>query len=487
MQKLIGYSFQYTSQIFAPGRGEIISDFIPCEVGGMRNTCKTFVVLVQLVIFFILNAFPVEAHAINDAFVIHEVKAGDTLAKIAKRYNQSVSRIKQMNGLTSNRIVPGETLLLPGSRYIINTGETLWKIADRHGVSVQEIMNRNGIRDQYHVLPGTIITLPSRPKINIMTGAYLVPKNGKSDQWLLRNYRPLVSQIGLFEYHPDFTGKLTPVLGKTVIIESWKQQMEPVAVVSNLSAEGFDPQLVHHLLNNSRLRGILVQNISNLLHQYDFKGVNIDFEQVKPQDREAFTSFMRELADKLKPVGYSISIAVPAKQGDRIPEYLAGYDYAALGKIVDHFFLMTYDWHWPGGEPGPIAPITPVRSTLQYAVETVPKEKVFLGIPMYAYDWTLSPNGKTEGRAYSQKQAITIATRHGSRILYEEKSEAPHFFYTDSTGNKHEVWFEDARSIVEKYRLIPEFGIKGMGEWQLGLSFPQAEQMALRMFNIQKP
>ncbi|WP_026174225.1 glycosyl hydrolase family 18 protein [Effusibacillus pohliae] len=135
----------------------------------------------------------------------------------------------------------------------------------------------------------------------------------------------------------------------------------------------------------------------------------------------------------------------------------------------------------------PIAPIDQVRATLDYAVKTVPKQKLFLGIAMYAYDWTYFPDGKTKGTAYSQNRAIQIATQHWAPVQYDGRSASPHFVYTDSSGHKHEVWFEDARSIIKKYRLVHEYGIRGMGGWKLGLSFPQAEEMLPRMFSIVKP
>lgn len=63
--------------------------------------------------------------------------------------------------------------------------------------------------------------------------------------------------------------------------------MVPVAVITNLSAKGFDHQLAHHILNNPSLRKKLINNIERLLRYNDFKGVNIDFEEVRSEDRTA--------------------------------------------------------------------------------------------------------------------------------------------------------------------------------------------------------
>jgi len=95
----------------------------------------------------------------------HEVKTGDTLAGIAKQYNASVDAIRDINGITKNRIRPGKHLLIPidtnsktqdmsyltpeqGSKqqqilYRVRRGETLSRIAKRHNVSVADIREWN--------------------------------------------------------------------------------------------------------------------------------------------------------------------------------------------------------------------------------------------------------------------------------------------------------------------------------------------------------
>lgn len=47
---------------------------------------------------------------------------------------------------------------------------------------------------------------------------------------------------------------------------------------------------------------------------------------------------------------------------------------------MEKLFLMTYNWHWPGGPAGPIAPISEIRPVLKYAVSVVPRYKLMLGL-----------------------------------------------------------------------------------------------------------
>lgn len=45
--------------------------------------------------------------------ITHEVKSGDTISKIAIKYNSDVTAIKKANQLTSNTIEPGQKLVIP--------------------------------------------------------------------------------------------------------------------------------------------------------------------------------------------------------------------------------------------------------------------------------------------------------------------------------------------------------------------------------------
>ena len=51
--------------------------------------------------------------------------------------------------------------------------------------------------------------------------------------------------------------------------------------------------------------------------------------------------------------------------------------------------------------------------------------------------------------------------------------QSPFFEYKDNEGFEHVVWFEDIRSIIEKYKLIDEFKLKGAGYWNIMRPFSQ--------------
>lgn len=80
------------------------------------------------------------------------VEQGDTLYKIAQKYNISVQELKELNNLKNNTINPGQKLIIsrPGQQptygtYIIEKGDTLYGIASAYGISVQELKELNNL------------------------------------------------------------------------------------------------------------------------------------------------------------------------------------------------------------------------------------------------------------------------------------------------------------------------------------------------------
>ena len=121
-----------------------------------------------------------------------------------------------------------------------------------------------------------------------------------------------------------------------------------------------------------------------------------------------------------------------------------------------------------------VAPIANVRAVLDYAVTEIPREKIFLGIPNYGYDWPLPfVQGTTRAQSISNQRAIELAIQYNIAIQYDETAQSPFFHYTAEDGVVHEVWFEDARSLAVKLRLVAEYGFQGVGIWNLMRPFSQ--------------
>ena len=151
-------------------------------------------------------------------------------------------------------------------------------------------------------------------------------------------------------------------------------------------------------------------------------------------------------------------------------------------------FLMAYDFHWVGGPPGAIAPLPSIVEVLDYAAQSgVPGQKLLLGISTAAYDWPISGPEPRRAQVYSGQEAVAVAVDHFAEIRYDSEAEAPWFRYTDESGVRREVWFQDARSLLAKLRLARDRGLRGIGFWHLALISPQAEALVSYWIRPQRP
>ncbi len=99
----------------------------------------------------------------------YKVKRGDNLTKIAKKYKTSINQIKSLNNLKSDRILVGQKLLVNKEKFVkkhyrVKKGDCLSKIARRYGVSVTEIKTLNNLKsDKITVGQRLLLMLKSKP------------------------------------------------------------------------------------------------------------------------------------------------------------------------------------------------------------------------------------------------------------------------------------------------------------------------------------
>ena len=77
----------------------------------------------------------------------YEIKNGDTLYEISKKYNVNTKLLAELNGLNlDDYIYPNQIIYVPKknvSYYITKEGDTLSNISDIFGVTESEIINQN--------------------------------------------------------------------------------------------------------------------------------------------------------------------------------------------------------------------------------------------------------------------------------------------------------------------------------------------------------
>ncbi len=423
------------------------------------------------------------------------MSAGDTLFQIASTYRTSTQAIIDANELDApNNLVIGQALVIPiiGQFYFAQPGDSLFSIAQQFNIPLETLAQINGISPGNIIPVGFQLYIPPAPKTPITTNAYIEPSGDTVSETLKNSARktaPYLTYLAIFSYRVGRDGSLTPppLNGLTEIAE--QNNVAKMLVVTNLEGGEFSPELGHIIVTVQSVQNTLLDNIINTATTQGYKDVHFDFEFLPSEDREAYNAFLRKAKERLSQAGLLMSTALaPKTRADQPGQWYEAHDYAVHGEVADFVVLMTYEWGYTYGPPLAVSPINEVRKVVDYALTVIPANKILLGQNLYGYDWTLpyaADNGKP-AQAVSPQRAITIARENNAEIKFDQGAQAPFFTYTDEAGTRHEVWFEDARSIQAKFNLIKELGLLGISYWKLGLAFPQNWLLLQDQFTITK-
>ncbi len=204
------------------------------------------------------------------------------------------------------------------------------------------------------------------------------------------------------------------------------------------------------------------------IDRYGYDGIDIDFEHAKTATRDAFSAFVAEMSAAVRAQGKIFSLTIPGKRADR-PSWV-GYDYPALAPHADRVKIMTYGYSGPwSSRPGPIAPTDYQAQVLDYAITTMPADKIQLGIPFYGYDF---PADGSRIRSVTWSSAQARLGRSPAGLQFVPARGETYFDYRDDAGVDHTVWLQDTRAIAAKCDVARRYGLRGIAIWSLGNEDP---------------
>lgn len=237
------------------------------------------------------------------------------------------------------------------------------------------------------------------------------------------------------------------------------------------------------ILSDPKLRADHVAAIMKIARQPGVDGIDLDYENLPPESRSFYTTFVDELAAALHQNGKILSVTVPPKvRADDSCVVCQFADYAAIGAAADRFRVMGYEYHGPSGGPGPISPAWWLRQVMSYTVSVVPHAKVSLGIHLYGYDW-----GGDHTPALWWNEVQTLKDKYDGVVSYPTSTRGPvgeaemtytitqhgrcPLVYADcatSTPEKHTVWFVDSHYIEQVVKIVDDLGLGGIVMWRPG-------------------
>ncbi len=192
-----------------------------------------------------------------------------------------------------------------------------------------------------------------------------------------------------------------------------------------------------------------------------FDGVQIDFESIKPADKEQYLSFLREVRKAL-PKDKIMSVAVMARWKSWVERLKNDpFHYPTISGIADRVIVMAYDEHSRGSDPGAIASMEWCKKIADYATSTIPEDKLVMGVPLYGRAWQTE---KLE-KALRHHQAMEIANSKGIP-LKRNAMKGANFKYQQMVTIT--VFFEDLISLNAKLYLYSRLPTCGVAFWRIG-------------------
>ena len=220
-----------------------------------------------------------------------------------------------------------------------------------------------------------------------------------------------------------------------------------------------------------RDRNSLQQHIStivSLIDRYGFDGIDLDYEMIDAKYRDEFSNLVEELSKQLKRRDKTLSVTLLPqwKNADYTDnrETRIAQDYAQIGKYADEVRIMTYDYTLQSSKiPGPIAPITWIHEVLEYTLSHIPKEKVWLGVHLYGYQWS---SDRTVAFTYTTTESA-ILNSNIQHIFDEDIGEGyAEFKCEDNFLCK--AYFQTSKGIDVRRNIAKEYGLAGVSYWRLG-------------------
>lgn len=232
---------------------------------------------------------------------------------------------------------------------------------------------------------------------------------------------------------------------------------------------GFHPSQTTSLLQNPSSEFALLKNIVQAVEKNHLDGINLDFEDMIPSDREPLTRLVTALAKVLHTMGKGLSVDVTPPSSD--PNWGVVYDRAAIAQAADYEVVMTYDEHYQGDPiPGSTSSLPWMEQGIENTIQLgVPVSKILVGIPLYTLDWTFS-NHAWQSQYLGMDQALSYLSTPNATVTWSPTIQQDVLRY--KTTMQHIVWLENATSLSERGAFVKQSGVAGVGLWQIGLSQP---------------
>lgn len=427
--------------------------------------------------------------------VIYIVQPGDNIFNIAAKFNVTVTKLIQDNGLQNpNGLVPGQTIVITYAiqTHTVQEGDTLLSIANAYDITVMQLLRNNSfLSERENIYPGETLTIKYNTSGQVAINGYAYPYINKS---ILTKTLPYLTYLSVFNYRIVKAGEIISYGDDAEVVQLAKYYSTiPLMMVSTLSPQG-EPAIdeLYEILSNKDYFNTLHNNFLNILQSTNYMGVNIMISGINIVNQNIYIDLLTDLSNFLRSEGYLFYLTInpnlfETDDGTVIYEKL---DYQKISELASGIVFLQYVWGAKFGPPAPVCSIYQYRAFAEYVVSLAPPEKITLGKPLIGYDWEYPfILGRSFAYSLTLDGVITLAHEVGAVIQFDEKSQTPFFTYTKyNLGgvSDHIVWFIDARSIDALQKLNVEYGLVGSGIWNIMIYYQQIWSLINSQYDIIK-
>ena len=247
-------------------------------------------------------------------------------------------------------------------------------------------------------------------------------------------------------------------------------------MISNAEAATESLDITSNIMNSYEKRKELIEDIVNACVKYKIDGINVDFENMKQEDKDMYSRFIIELTPRLKEMGLVTSVDVTAPDGGET--WSLCFDRHVIGDVADYIVFMAYDQYGVSStKAGTTAGYNWVELSLNKFLQTeeIEPEKIILAIPLYTRVWTTDSNGKVTSKTVDMKD-INEVIPEGTNKTWDDELKQNYVEYTEG-GNKKQIWIEDIDSLKAKISLITQNKLAGVASWRKGMETEEVWKM----------
>lgn len=229
-----------------------------------------------------------------------------------------------------------------------------------------------------------------------------------------------------------------------------------------------------------------VDELVDLSAKLGVDGINVDVELLDPLDQAAYGEFLVALRAALAATQPKAQVSVATEGGPRG----VGTAAAAHEAGVDRIFLMGYDYHWAGSQPGASSPVErtdgvyDLRWSIDRYVEAgVPRNRILLGLPLYGMTWRTAGPDRTSavvdrGEAWIPRRHLDVLADPAFAPARDPVEVAEFFARPD--GEEWELTYYDSPATLRaKLGLARDHGLAGGGFWAIGYERGLPDYLAL--------